>query len=114
LRVLLPGSLVFADLVAYHAADRCTAYGSGRTAAGKHGAAHGADSGADRSALVPLRHFAATTQAKQHCQGSGTGRKSMHFFHWNISFSNFSYETIYLQLRSLSPSPGVISVHQRA
>jgi len=45
------------------------------------------DSGANRGALVTLRHSATTTQAEQHCHGDHTDCESMHRFHWNTALS---------------------------
>jgi len=82
--------LAFANLVADQATDRCTAHRSDRAAARKHGTTHGTDSGANRSVFVTRGHRVTATQAEQHCCGHRTHCKSLHRFHRNASFSNFS------------------------
>jgi hypothetical protein len=55
--------------VADDTADGGTADGSDSTAAGKNGAADGADSGTDGGVLVLRRHACTSTQAEQHGYG---------------------------------------------
>jgi hypothetical protein len=80
--------------VAEEATGRRTADGSESAAARKNGTPDGTGAGADRGVPARRRHPATTTQAEQHCHGNRTDRKSLHRFHWNTSFSNFSNETV--------------------
>ena len=78
-RHAMPGKhfLMF-DFMADDAADGSTADGSVRAAAGKDGAADGADTRPDGGVLVLRRHPGTRTQAEQHGCGNGTEYASLH------------------------------------
>jgi len=73
--------LLFADLIADHAANRRATDSADCAAARQHGAAYGTDPGADGGTLVTVRHPGATAQAEQHCDGQRTDCKSFCGFH---------------------------------
>jgi hypothetical protein len=64
--------------VADDAAYGCTTDGSDRAAAGKNGAADGADTRTDGGILVLRRHPGTRTQAEQHGYSNGTECVSLH------------------------------------
>ena len=75
-RHVMAGQTLFLmfDFMADDAANGSTADGSDRAAAGKNGAADGADTGADGGVLVlrlRRRHRGTRTQAEQHGCGNG-------------------------------------------
>jgi hypothetical protein len=78
-RHVMAGQTLFLmfDFMADDAANGSTADGSDRAAAGKNGAADGADTRADGGVPVLRRHPGTRTQAEQHGGGNGTERGSL-------------------------------------